>query len=270
MKKKTTRFGEGRVLLSAVRELVEALLDLIYPSALYCICCGRWIDETRPYRLCNDCMTDIKWATGRCCQRCGKPLSAANPTELCFYCRSQEHAFDRGYTCAEYGALERALLFRFKYNGRTDLAATLAEILCDRMRLIEELEEQAQVDLVIPVPMYAPKQRRRGFNQAELLAKAYAGRRGLPCMTHVVLRVRDTKAMRGLAPEERRRNIAQAFVLAKGAETPIDGKHILLIDDIYTTGATVDALAELLRRAGARRISVLTFAAGADVIKHAE
>ena len=79
---------------------LKTVLDSIYPPALYCICCGKIIDETRPYRLCNDCMDSVKWADGRTCEVCGKPLGENNPGTVCYYCNSHTHRFTRGFTCA--------------------------------------------------------------------------------------------------------------------------------------------------------------------------
>ena len=86
-----------------VKSVVSSVLDLIYPPALYCVCCGKIIDETRTYRLCNDCMENIKWIDGRTCAKCGRQLGAVNPGTVCFNCREHPHSFDRGFTCTEYG-----------------------------------------------------------------------------------------------------------------------------------------------------------------------
>jgi competence protein ComFC len=247
----------------AAAELAADVIGLIYPDSLYCICCGRMIDETRPYRLCDICVESIRWASTRVCARCGKPLSEQDPSEICFSCREHPHTFDRGYTCAAYGLYERELVFALKYRGRTDIAATLAEMMHDMMRA----RGAPFFDAAVPVPMHPDKRKRRGFNQAELISREFARLEGIEHVPELLQRVRDTEAMRGLTPAERRANILGAFAVPDGMTDYAAGRRILVIDDIYTTGSTADAAADALKRAGADDVSFLTFAAGADVVK---
>lgn len=252
-----------------LKTLISEGLDLVYPDALYCICCGKIIDESRPYRLCNECMDGVKWATGRTCLRCGKPLSEIDHSDTCYSCRENDHVFDRGVTCAEYGTHERAIVFALKYNGRTDIAGTIAEIMDDRLSNASISED---IDVVMHVPMFRRKKLERGFDQAELIAVELARRRGIPFRGDLIVRSRETKAMRGLAPAERRANLDGAFGYSDryGPEDISDavrGMNILVVDDIYTTGATADAIAGMLRRNGAKKVHFISFAAGADVVK---
>ena len=265
-------------MLRLLKVMAEDALDLVYPPALYCICCGKIIDETRPYRLCNDCMDGMKWATEQTCAKCGKRLSAVNPGRICFSCREHPHQFDRGFTCAEYGTHERAMVFALKYNGRSDIAETIGEIMADRMLSEFGQEELSDMyDLVLPVPVHPHKKRTRGYNQAALIAESFCSRTGLKCNDSILIRVRETHVMRSLGPDQRRENIRGAFALKRSGERETAGKRILLIDDIYTTGATVDEIASLLKHpgssggkdpgAGAERVDFLSFASGADVVK---
>ena len=254
-----------------------SVLDLLFPKGLYCICCGKVIDETRPYRLCNDCMDGIKWAGGRTCAKCGKVLSVVNPGEICFNCREHEHIFDKGSTCAEYGTHERALVFHLKYDGQTDIADTIGEIMYDRMTAeFGEEELRAKYDMVLPVPIHNSKRYLRGFNQAGLIAKAFAARCGLHYDEDILVRTKETHIMRSLGPEERKNNIRGAFGVRPWRKKDIAGTSILVVDDIYTTGATIDEIATILKyphhedradMAGASRVDFLSFASGADVVK---
>lgn len=253
-----------------IRALGSAALDLLYPPDLYCICCGKIIDGTRPYRLCNECMDNIKWISDRTCVRCGKRLSDVNPGEICFNCREHPHRFARGFTCTEYGTNERAMVFALKYDGRTDIAETLGEIMYDRMTAEYSKEEIiSSYDLVIPVPVHRYKRRIRGYNQAALIVQAFTRRFGgdLRADDDILVRLRETHMMRSLGPDARRENIRGAFGIRDSRMKDIPGKKILLIDDIYTTGATVDEISGILENAGAERVDVLTFAAGADMVK---
>lgn len=121
-------------------------------------------------------------------------------------------------------------------------------------------------DGLVPIPMFPRKKISRGFNQAELLAEVISQHSGIPCLPSALVRARTTRALRGLSPAERRAEMAGAFALGVEEER-IRGRRLLIIDDIYTTGATVDAAAEPLRRAGAGIIDFMSFASGADVVK---
>jgi competence protein ComFC len=278
------------------RMLYEKFLDLIYPSALYCICCGKIIDASRPYRLCNECIADIRWADGsqdaamrsnriaeetrmissaveldesleiRTCQKCGKILSRNNPMRICYSCREYAHVFDMGFTCCEYGMNPRSMLFALKYHGRTDIGITIAEIMHNRMGQLR-METGLVYDAILPVPMSEEKRRQRGYNQAAVIARELACLEETEYLGDALQRVRNTAPLRGMAPAERRQVLAGAMEVAESAVTVVSGKDLLLIDDIYTTGSTVDAAAEVLLAAGAERVYILTFAAGADVIK---
>ena len=251
-----------------MKSAVNGVLDLIYPPALYCICCGKMIDETRTYRLCNDCMENIKWIDGRTCMKCGRQLGPKNPGRVCFNCREHPHSFDRGYTCTEYGTHERAIVFKLKYDCRPDISVPLGEILADRMLAEFGADElHGLYDMILPVPVHPAKKSRRGYNQAALIAEEFSRRTGFTADDGVLMRVRETHIMRSLGPEQRRENIRGAFGIRERRLAEIPGKHFLIIDDIYTTGATVDELALVLKEAGASGVDFLSFASGADMVK---
>ena len=249
------------------------MLDLVYPPGLYCLSCGKITDDSRTYGLCNECMSSMNWITERHCGKCGRPLSPNDPGELCFGCAGrrsagQPQSFDKGHACAGYGACERSLIFNFKYGGRSDIGDTLGEILFDRMS--SEYGEESlsgMYDLVIPVPIHKEKRGKRGFNQAELMAKSFARRAGLRSDPGAVLRIRETAPMKGLGPEERQANIRGAFRIRESRLKQISEARILLIDDIFTTGSTIDEIAALLKDYGALRVDFLAFAAVGDMIR---
>ena len=247
------------------RMIASELLDVFFPPGLYCTCCGKITDDTRTYGLCNDCMRDIKWVSGRTCAKCGKVMSETDPGEVCFYCRSNEHSFDKGYACAEYGEYEKTLLYELKYASRGDIGKAMGEIVYDRMAAeFGEAGLALSYDMVLPVPLYIIRKKRRGFNQAELIAEEFAERSGIRMENKLLIRSKETVAMKGLGPAERRANIQGAFTLREGAEEILQGARILMLDDIFTTGATLDEAALVLKNAGASRVDFCVFAAGAD------
>jgi ComF family protein len=138
---------------------------------------------------------------------------------------------------------------RLKYGGRRPIAEALGVLLAERYPFADDA-------LLVPVPLHRRRLRARGFNQALLLAQALGRRRGLPVAIRGLRRVRDTRAQPGLAAIERRRNLAGAFAVAK--DVTLAGRHVVLIDDVLTTGATANACAGVLRAAGAARVDVYT------------
>lgn len=247
-----------RMLLS----LAEGFLDLIYPSNIYCICCGNIIDDSRPYSLCDTCVRSLKWANGRTCSCCGKLIQDDYLPSLCTDCRERRHLFRKGFACVEYGTAERDILHRFKYKDKAYLGRKLAEIMRDRI-----LPEEIQPDLILPVPMYKKKEKLRGYNQAAVLAKQLARLMEVPYYGNLLLRSSNTEAMSRLGAAERSRNVQEAFTVSAQKSGILRGKRILLVDDIFTTGSTADACTEALHNAGASEVYVFVFAAGANLIK---
>ena len=251
-----------------IRKIIEMLADRIYPGELYCLCCGKAIDWTRPYGLCDNCMNNMKWATGRLCDKCGKILSPNNPDDTCYNCRANEHRFNHGFTCTEYGAHDRSLVYSLKYDEKPAIARTVGEIMADRM--LSEFtpdELQSRYDLLVPVPISQERLELRGYNQAALIADYFARKTGLHFGGEILKRDEDTVAMKGLTPAERRLNLRGRFSLMDGRRTLVQNASCLIVDDIVTTGATVDEVAEVLYASGAKQVDFVSFASGADVVK---
>ena len=265
--------------------LGEGLLDLLYPESLYCAGCGDTIDERSVYGLCEQCMHQIHWTT--------EPISVQGSPKG----DSVSYAFEAAYCCARYESRTKTMLGAFKYGKKPQMAKSMGRLMAERWKLqklqesnetvtnnetvdknetvtnneaVDKNETMDKVDLVIPVPMHEKKQRRRGYNQAELLAASFAKHSLLPMRSDLLQRKKNTSVMNDLSPEERKANLESAFALRDGAEKEIQGKHILLIDDIYTTGTTAGACSRVLIEAGAAKVTVLVFASGAQTKEDVE
>lgn len=251
-----------------IKNILSELAERIYPGELYCHCCGKAIDWSRPYGLCDDCMRGIRWTNGRRCNRCGKLLSDNNPDDVCYNCKANSHTFDHGFTCTEYDAHDRSMVYSMKYDDKPAIARALGEIMADRMLSeFTPAELQDRYDMLVPIPISDDRRSIRGYNQAALLAEFFAEKTGLNYSGEILTRTKETTAMKGLTPDERRLNLQGCFGLRRGTEREIRGASCLVIDDIVTTGATVDAAAAVLKENGARNVDFLSFASGADVIK---
>lgn len=237
----------------------EAISEAVFPSNIYCICCGSLIDGSRAYSLCDKCIQKFHWANGRTCEKCGKALPEAYRGRLCYDCMERVHYFTKGYSCLTYGLHERELLLDYKYNGKGYLAKKLGDMLYDRISC-----EDVHVDLIIPVPLSAGRKRQRGYNQSALMVRRLSALWDVPWDGTVLLRKKETMRLRSLGSSEREMALFGAFAVSERNTHKIKDKRLLLVDDIYTTGATADACSKTLFSAGAARVYFLSLASGGN------
>jgi ComF family protein len=227
------------------RQLVWAAVDLILPPQ-----CGGC--ERVGFRYCPDCLTALQYLTPPVCERCGEPL-ARGETARCAACRRGLRPALNGTRSVAFfeGPLQNAL-HRLKYRRDIVLADTLAG-------LLREVWQTHAVpgELVVAVPLSPRRLRERGYNQAGLLARGFAELAGLQYAPQGAARVRHTPSQVGLTAEQRRANVTGAFA---GNPRAVAGRRVILVDDVRTTGATLEACAQALRSAGAASVWALTLA----------
>ena len=232
-------------------ELKEGIISILYPRR--CPVCDDIVGRGKGL-IHPECRRIIKPAGKDICMKCGKPLGDPNK-ELCPDCEKTRHYFDRGFGIFRYRSISGSI-YRFKYSGRREYADFYAKAARD---YLEEIICSMNADAIIPVPMYKKKQRKRGYNQAETFARALGKEFDIPVRNDIVSRVRDTVPMKLLDVSQRRSNLKKAFNIARN---DVKFKCILIIDDIYTTGSTIDELARGFRRHGVNRIFFVTLAIG--------
>ena len=186
--------------------------------------------------------------------KCGKELENEE-TEYCADCMRHRHLFDRGRAVFAYKSVSDSV-YRFKYQGRREYAAYYAECMAGRLG---QWIIQCRPDALIPVPIHASKRHVRGYNQAEVLAKELGSILHTPVVTDYIKRVRKTSPMKDLSVSERQNNLKRAFKICRN---DVKLSTIIIIDDIYTTGSTVDAMSYELRRAGVKYIYFAALAIG--------
>jgi competence protein ComFC len=213
------------------------IADLLFPQSIYCICCGKIIDQTRTYSLCDHCMKRIRWNIEDFDDRKGLPM----------------------IRCTEYGLYERTVIFSLKYGGNRYIARSIAEIMRDRIKTMDFMKEPDNI-ILVPVPLHRDKEKKRGFNQTALITKYLAEETGTQ-EAHPLERIEKTRPMRALSAEERAINIKNSMNLLPEYRGFADGKTILLIDDFATTGSTLCECARALEEASADRILAMVFAA---------
>lgn len=227
------------------------LLDLVYPRR--CPVCDKAV---KPFGslICDECVGKIKYVKAPYCQKCGKELKDKRAF-FCHDCAHKEHKYDRGMALFSYpGAAES--IYRFKYRGRQEYAAYYAQCMA---YVLGEKILSLHPDAFVPVPIHVSKKRTRGYNQAEALAEELGKILNVPVNTKLIKRIRKTVPMKELSVEERQNNLKKAF---KICHNDVKLSTIVIIDDIYTTGSTIDAMAHKLRQAGIKHIYFVALAIG--------
>ena len=241
-----------------LRQLAGALASIVFPAP--CGVCGEILDNASRIPICRSCLALLTPWNAPMCPRCGRPFVSSVAVEglappLCHGCRRGLYDFDFARSYGAYGtAMARAIVL-LKYNQVTPLADWFAGRL---LPLAREHASQFAADVVVPVPLHPARQRERGYNQAELIARSLAKRLGLPCRPFLLVRTRPRPEKLRLTLGERWRSVRNAFDIRKGAQ--VDKLRVLLLDDVMTTGATLDACSRALRQAGASYVAAMTVA----------
>ncbi len=226
------------------------LLDLLYPRR--CAICDRVLPFGKE-DICEGCKKGIRYLAGHLCCKCGKEVKEEE--EYCHDCSRKTHWFIRGAALFPYDYI-RPSIYRFKYGGRQEYGQFYARQMAVRLTgQVREWKPQA----LVPVPLHRKKERQRGYNQAEVLARQLGAIWNLPVLTNLVVRVKNTRPMKEIEGAERQNNLKKAFKLG---ENDVKLNTIIVIDDIYTTGSTVDAVAKVCREGGIKNIYVLSVSIG--------
>ena len=235
--------------LALARAAIRPALDFALPPR--CPGCGAIVAD--PHRFCLDCWRSLTFLGDPCCRRCGLPFDFEGEGE-CGRCLAEPPPFDRLRAAVAYGRVSREVALKLKYSGRPGLASTLAHF------MLRHLDVGADPLLLAPVPLHRWRIWRRGYNQAALIASALARRGGTEVELDLLRRTRATPPLRGLGRRERALAVRGAFKVRKEARPRLAGRRIVLVDDVYTSGATASACARALRRAGAASIEILCWA----------
>lgn len=244
--------GEPEPFAARLRRWSGLVLDALLPPV--CLRCRAPV--ATPGQLCAACWPAVTFLHDPQCARCGLPFpfEAAEDT-LCAACIGDPPAYGRARAAMLYDEDSRALILAFKHGDRLESAGPLATWMARAGAPL-----LASAPLLVPVPLHQRRLLQRRYNQSALLAQALARQTGLDWDPLVLRRVKPTRSQHGLSAGGRRRNVAGAFQIASGRAGHVAGRPILLIDDVLTTGATVEACAGVLRRAGAVQVDVLTVA----------
>jgi ComF family protein len=247
----------------------ESVFTVLFPSN--CRICAEPLLNVSRLPVCRGCLAELHPVAGKVCSVCGDrvlssyALSDPDGLRRCPVCRRVERPFERAVAYGSYDGGLRELVHLLKFSGVQPAAQVLGRMLAEAIATLEpafgrDLFGHQKV-LVIPVPLYKGKRRQRGFNQAELIARAalkFHPAPGLELATGILERTRDTGSQVGLTSHQRRENLRGAFTVTRATE--VTGSAVLLVDDVYTTGTTLSECARTLRRAGAAPIWAATVA----------
>ncbi|WP_376985571.1 ComF family protein [Bosea sp. R86505] len=231
---------------------LRAAIDIVYPPS--CIACQAATGEAQA--LCPTCWGEMRFIERPYCERLGTPFAVdlgeglVSPAAI-----ADPPVFARARAACRFDGTARELVHRLKYGDRTDLALTMG-----RMMIQAGRELLPDADVIVPVPLHRFRLWTRRFNQAAALAQVVSRASGVPLVPLALARVKRTRQQVGLTRAQRADNLQGAFKVPPAARPQIEGRHVLLVDDVLTTGATGNAAARALLRGGARTVDILTFA----------
>lgn len=238
-----------RALSDGAKITLIKLKDAVFPENITCDACGGELVADTRYRLCAGCGEDMPFIKDKICLVCGAPIR--NEADYCNRCRNTESVFKYNRSALSYDKGAKKLILSLKYGKKRYIAATLGAMMADTY-----LKMRMDGEIIVPVPMSESELKARGFNQSELLAEEIGKRLDIPVLPALV-KNRDTAAQKNLGRKEREKNLSGAFACVF---KEVYGRKILLVDDVFTTGATANECARVLLKARAKEVSVLTAA----------
>ena len=238
-----------------ISNAVSAVLDLVYPR--YCEACGGVADIEGRY-LCWECLSGMPVITPPYCSICGDPVDGDVYSRfVCSTCNDTKPDFDLARSAVRFRGPVKDLVHRLKYSSAMHLAGTLCDIM---VPCFESNYRSLCPDVIVCVPMFGRKERERTYNQAEVIAGELAKRVGMPFWGGLIKKVKDTGTQTNFNASQRRKNIRGSFVVTQPEWC--EGRRFLLVDDVMTTGSTVNEVSGLLMKNGAVGVNVLTLARG--------
>ncbi|HKL94170.1 MAG TPA: ComF family protein [Clostridia bacterium] len=224
-------------------------LKVLFPECVTCdLCGGELVADTR-YNLCGSCTEKLPLNFGKICLVCGTPL--ADEGDYCIRCQNTESKFEKNRSPLVYEGEAAKLILMLKFGGKKYLAETLSALMADTF-----VEYNLSADILVFVPMTVKEQKKRGFNQSELLARAIGKRLNIE-VAEGLLKVKDTSLQKQLSARDRAKNLEDAFL---SNPQLVKGKSVVIVDDVFTTGSTANECAKALLKAKATRVNVLTAA----------
>lgn len=238
--------------------IINITLDFVYPDNISCILCEKPIKKTNTYSMCRDCFNEMNFILDGCV-KCGKPIiyHSLEKQDIsgCSYCFNKSFYFNKAISCIEYTDISKKIVFKFKYKNSTYISKYIANIMREKLEL-----ESINFDYILFVPLHKKRLRKRGFNQSEKIAKDLSQLINIPVLDKLD-RAIHTKKLFELNKIQRYKELKNKFIL-KGDKEELKNKNILLVDDILTTGSTVNEISKILKLNGVNKVFVITLLTG--------
>ena len=232
-----------------MRNVFRKLINILAPDNIKCIACDAELNQDNKYGLCPKCLAKMP-TINKSCHKCGREIY--DQGKYCFDCKEGGFYFDRVYSCLNYEDFVHGIVYKLKYGKAKYLAPFIARVIADKI-----IEEDIKFDFIVPVPLNKNRENQRGFNQAKLIAQEVA--KILNCsVVDAISRERDTPFQASLTREQRIENVKDAFVVVD--KNMVKGKNILLLDDIFTTGSTINECSKILKNNKAKSVVGITYA----------
>jgi ComF family protein len=244
VEKNTKRNTKVNTKVNKLGKSVSEGLKIIYPPS--CPMCGEILAD-RTLRACPECIRRLHFVGSPCCARCGKEI-ADDEAEYCDACTEKPRSYIKGFPAVEYDAEINSCMMGFKYGGKKGYADFLASLIVKRQG---QAILAVKPDVLLPVPIHKARLKKRGYNQAELLAKSLSTYLGIPYDSKLLIREKNTQALKTMDGTAREQNLKNAFNLSSKS---VEYSRVLLVDDIYTTGATIEGCTRVLESNGLREV----------------
>lgn len=235
-----------------ITNIIKIVIDMIFPPR--CPFCDE-ILTISDAGVCKICKEHVSYVEQPYCMKCGKPIENEED-EFCKDCIERPHSYDEGRAVLVYDEYASRSVYRFKYNSKQEYAAYYGRIIDEKLH---DKIMSWNAEAIIPVPIHKSKLKVRGYNQATLIARELSKHVNIPVYEHLLTRSIPTKVMKNLDAKERENNLKKAFIVNKNS---VKLNSVIIVDDIYTTGSTIDAISALLKGAGVDKVYFVSLCIG--------
>lgn len=234
-----------------IKDVFNSFLKALFPKNVACLICKKELNEN-VFGVCLNCYKKLPFIEGKTCSKCGRPLK--NLSDYCLACKDEEIFYKKAAAVFVYNDVLKKLVYRFKKNGEQYLSEFFANCLIQKYAVLD-----FDCDIVFYVPVHKNVLKRRGFNQSKIISEIFCNVYNMTISNDNLVKTKDTGQQKALSKSDRIKNLEKSFSVNSKSE--IKGKNILLIDDVMTTGVTVNECSKVLISAGAKNVYVLTLAA---------
>lgn len=235
-------------------KILNDILDFIYPENITCVLCDNPIRKDNTYSICKSCFDELNFILDGCFT-CGKNIInyslEENDIKNCNFCKDKKFYFDRAISCIEYTDLSKKFIFKLKYNNKTYLSKIIANIMKEKLEL-----ENIKFDYILCVPLHKKRLKKRGFNQAEKISIYLSKYLEIPFL-NLIKRTKKTTKLYKLNKTERENELKNVFEIDDKSNL-LQNKDVLIVDDIFTTGSTVNEVSKILKKHNVNKIYVIT------------